>query len=968
MMKRVTYAVLCVLAATWANGGQIIREGDTWRFFRGSSAPPSNWATNGFNDSSWEQGASPFGYGDFADNTYLSDMDNCTPCYVSLYTRKTFVISSTAAVTHVSIGVDYDDGFVAYLNGTEVVRANMPGGTILNTTTSAANHECSRTADPSPAAGSNDREYFTINPGLLVEGTNVLAISGHNISTTSSDFLLGVELFTNVTLLRGPFIEWPSGDAATVAWRTDAATDSIVDYGLTTNYEIGSVSVGAPVRDHAVQVPGLPPGTDIYYQVRSGGVVLSSGISFRSRASPTQPFRFAVIGDFGSGTVNMSNVATRVNATNVDFLMTVGDNIYYYGQPGFYDRYWFNIYQPTMRRAATFPTLGNHDGYFSNAHWMADNFYLPTNGPAGMKELVYSYDYGNAHFAVIDTEPFESNDVPAKTSIKNWLTNDLAQATQTWRFVSLHRPPRTSNGVHDDQNAVKNEVGPILEQYHVHFVFQGHNHFYERINPVNGVYYLTSGGGGQSLNAITRKHYSAEAEDATNTFAQVDIAGTKLTVRAWNVSGGQEDFFSYDLEHKFLMDGLLDNPAWARASNSNTYNSVRLYAAIRSNVLYVAAQDAPDGNGVNWFGNDHFIYVNDIITTQKPANWGKSGTIMDWKAFLGDESTGGFVGWFNGNQGIITDHQNYRCISTGLNNNGTNGNGVTEGTINLNALFGAFPTNVALAFAPYATEDGGALLWDYQAPPGNTNGTSINSNEFLWISSRELALDLPVADAGPDVSMEAGMTVSLESSAAAAPSGYALSRQWSQVSGFAGIFGSPTGVVTAFQVTNNVPGPTNLIVRLVVNDTRFESTDTVTVTVSPVLDSDGDGLSDVEEQTGENNPLTSIDPGGQISDPFQADTDGDGMNDGSEAIAGTSANDDLDYLKVSDEARVSSTNLVIRWPSASNRAYNVNVVTNLIGGVPVVLFTNLSATPPLNVQTVPVEQANQRYIYIEIDQ
>ena len=79
---------------------------------------PSNWNTIDFDDSSWLSGPSSIGYGDDDDITVIDPV-------VSLYLRKTFLLDNVNEIAHGLLHMDYDDGFVAYLNGVEVVRENM---------------------------------------------------------------------------------------------------------------------------------------------------------------------------------------------------------------------------------------------------------------------------------------------------------------------------------------------------------------------------------------------------------------------------------------------------------------------------------------------------------------------------------------------------------------------------------------------------------------------------------------------------------------------------------------------------------------------------------------------------------------------------------------------------------------------------------------------------------------------------
>ncbi len=161
----------------------------TWRYLKGTQEPPSNWAAIGFDSSTWLEGPSGFGYGDGDDSTLLDDMEGR---YVSVYFRRAFTVPDQLRIRRLVLSVDYDDAFVAYLNGVEVARANVNGTPPRYNVQAARDHEAS-SGDNSP----QPVEQFDISwaIGWLVQGTNVLAVQGHNIDPdVSSDFSFIVSL------------------------------------------------------------------------------------------------------------------------------------------------------------------------------------------------------------------------------------------------------------------------------------------------------------------------------------------------------------------------------------------------------------------------------------------------------------------------------------------------------------------------------------------------------------------------------------------------------------------------------------------------------------------------------------------------------------------------------------------------------------------------------------------------------
>jgi hypothetical protein len=941
--------------------GPSIREGDTWKYFKGTSTPAvqgtNQWNSISYNDTTW-LGPSPsgFGFSDCDDGTTLSDMQNN---YLSVFTRKAFVVDNPASITRLGIAADYDDGVMVYLNGTEVARLNMPAGVITHST-AGLNHESSRGEG---ASGPNPKTFITIDPALLVTGTNVLAASLHNSSIGSSDASLIIELYTNTALTRGPFIQMPDkGATAAIAWQTSVPGDSVIDYGLDLTYTGGTVSNSGSTRDHTVNLVGLQPGTTYYYRVRSNGEILLAGQPFRTRPSADQPFRVVLIGDHGQGTAGMYAIANRVNArTNIDAIFTSGDNVYGIdpctmdGAPGWYDPFFFTLYGPSMRRVPLFPALGNHDWDTASGQYMVDYFRLPTNGPVNHIGKNYSFEYGNMHVSVIDTEPYEDNTTATMNEINTWLLNDLASATQRWRVVILHRPPYTSQGNHNDNVRVKDNIVPILKARGVNLVVQGHNHFYERINAVDGTHYVNTAGGGAFLYPLTNiKDYSAVAYNARNSYAIIEVQGSRMKVQAFNDLDELIDDHTIDIGPPFHLDGLLDNPAWQRASNG-----LNLYAAIRGNTLYVATQDAGEGN-------DHFLYVASAVSTQRPANWAKSGTIMQWSAFMADENNSGFHDWFDAAGVALTDQNTYNTMTAGLNNNGTNGNGVLEGTMNVPSHFGSWPTQLLFAAAPYGTADGGALAFSAQVPSGNGDG-DIQSGEFLALNPRDIALDLPVAEAGDNQTVEAGMWAVFNGSASFAPSGLPLSYQWQQVSGPAITTTNTDIPLAAFVSTSNIVSATNVVFRLRVNDGRFDSDDDfVTVTLTPAQDTDGDGLTDNEEITGYDNLLTPANPNGITSNPLNADSDGDGMNDGDEHLSGTNPGDPASIFKIVSQLPADAGNIHIDWSTVSGLLYEVKFADNSLTN-PWTDLTAFTATSALSrVTDTNTGAFIQRYYRIDL--
>ena len=157
----------------------LINQGEMFQYLIPSSEPDSNWKNLDFDDSSWLQGGSGFGYDDGDDETIIPDGT------LSVYLRKRFNISDLQSLNSLILDIDYDDAFVAYINGVEVARENINGSPPAYNSGTIQEHEALMYNGGSP-----ERFVITNPNSILVEGENILSIQGHNISNTSSDFTL----------------------------------------------------------------------------------------------------------------------------------------------------------------------------------------------------------------------------------------------------------------------------------------------------------------------------------------------------------------------------------------------------------------------------------------------------------------------------------------------------------------------------------------------------------------------------------------------------------------------------------------------------------------------------------------------------------------------------------------------------------------------------------------------------------
>lgn len=181
----------------------VVSADDTWHYFPANAEPQSNWAQKDFDISVWASGPGGIGYGDNDDNTIIVRVP-------AVYIRTSFNIIDESIIAGAILHIDYDDGFVAYLNGHEIARANI--GTVgikpSYNTYASYSHEAQIPSGGFPAG-------FIIHQDTLskymVEGDNILALQVHNQKPNSSDlssttyFSVGI---TNETTIYRQVPDW----------------------------------------------------------------------------------------------------------------------------------------------------------------------------------------------------------------------------------------------------------------------------------------------------------------------------------------------------------------------------------------------------------------------------------------------------------------------------------------------------------------------------------------------------------------------------------------------------------------------------------------------------------------------------------------------------------------------------------------------------------------------------------------
>jgi 3',5'-cyclic AMP phosphodiesterase CpdA len=192
--------------------------------------------------------------------------------------------------------------------------------------------------------------------------------------------------------------------------------------------------------------------------------------------------RFAVIGDTGTGTSSQYQIGERLTAARqmfpFEFVIMLGDNIYGSERPQDFVNKFEKPYKVLLDAKVPFyAALGNHDD-------PTQRYYKPFNMNG---ERYYTFTKGNARFFVLDSNYMDQAQL-------KWLETELSKANDRWKIAYFHHPLYSSGERHGSEVDLRTQVEPLFIKHGVDVVFAGHEHFYERIKPQNGIYYFIEGG------------------------------------------------------------------------------------------------------------------------------------------------------------------------------------------------------------------------------------------------------------------------------------------------------------------------------------------------------------------------------------------------------------------------------------------------------------------------------------------
>ena len=376
------------------------------------------------------------------------------------------------------------------------------------------------------------------NPAYTYDAAGTYTVKLTVTNLAGSDAEVKTDYITvtvpTMALLWGPYLTGTTTTGTVVNVKTSLATTVTVQYATEAEYTASSMynltaTDGADTQLHHIALSGLDADTVYHYRVLYG---TESTDDYHFRTFPTSDaFTFVVLSDtqdqlpLFSQSERFKLVADSIAAQpDVAFVLITGDLVNDGSDLPNWNRF-FDAGRLMLANTTVYMARGNHE---ENDALYYDIFGLPA---------YYSFDCGDAHFTVLDS----NTDISAQTT---WLQSDL-DTGQAWKFVMSHHPLYTSDTNHFGGWAnLRAEWEGLFQTHGVDAVWNGHVHAYERYLE-NGIQYMVMGTGGAPFYQLSAEKYDGYQNSLENSLAYarvtVDSSAGTATVKIIRVADVSPD-------------------------------------------------------------------------------------------------------------------------------------------------------------------------------------------------------------------------------------------------------------------------------------------------------------------------------------------------------------------------------------------------------------------------------------------
>jgi predicted MPP superfamily phosphohydrolase len=249
--------------------------------------------------------------------------------------------------------------------------------------------------------------------------------------------------------------------------------------------------------------------------------------------------KFAVLGDFGTGSKEQYDLAAVMKRVHdqypFDLVTLVGDNLYGSERPQDFKKKFEDPYKPLLDAGVKFyASLGNHDDPQEQRNYKLFNM-------DGKRYFSFKPDTKQSvRFFVLESSYLTPDQVV-------WFEQELKDSNSDWKIPYFHHPPYSSGERHGSDPQVRKALEPLFLKYNVSVVLTGHDHFYERTKPQQGIVYFVVGSGGQLRKGNIDKTtgLTAAGNDQEQSFMIAEINGDEMWFNAISRRGQVFDSGSF---------------------------------------------------------------------------------------------------------------------------------------------------------------------------------------------------------------------------------------------------------------------------------------------------------------------------------------------------------------------------------------------------------------------------------------
>ncbi|AFY95384.1 metallophosphoesterase family protein [Chamaesiphon minutus] len=244
--------------------------------------------------------------------------------------------------------------------------------------------------------------------------------------------------------------------------------------------------------------------------------------------------RFAVMADTGSSTKNQYAVGRALSQYHqqnpFQAVLMVGDNIYNNGEMSKIKEAFEIPYADLLKRGVKFyAALGNHDVRTDNGDRQVE--YPLFN----MQGQYYTHTHGDVKFFVLETNAIVNPASTERAKQLAWLDRELAASKARWNIVYGHHNIYSA-GVYKVDAIMQRDITPILKKHKVKLWINGHDHNYQRSQPIDGTTYLVCGGGGATLYPVKAQSWTAFAQ-SIHSFGIIEVYQDQLLLTGIDSQG-----------------------------------------------------------------------------------------------------------------------------------------------------------------------------------------------------------------------------------------------------------------------------------------------------------------------------------------------------------------------------------------------------------------------------------------------